>query len=160
MASPLHPAPAMYKAGRRRGGLGRRRSEGGFSFAELVVTLSMAGVLLTIGALSLGSLSAAFSLDSGSRSVAMAFSQARVFAISRARSITVTFGSSSFVLRDTQLNKQLMRGDVPVPVTMQASGVATFLPLGTVATPVVVTLDRNGETRQVRVGLTGEVEML
>ena len=155
----LHPLPAMYKAGRRHGGLGRRRSEGGFSFAELVVTLSMAGVLAAIGALSLGSLSAAFSLDSGSRTVAMAFSQARVFAISRARTVTVTFGSSSFVVRDTQLDKELLRGSVPAPVTMESNGVASFSPFGTVAAPVVVTLARSGETREVRVGFTGEVEI-
>jgi len=125
----------------------------------LVVTLSMAGVLIAIGALSLGSLSAAFSLDTGSRIVAMGFSQARVFAISRGRTTTVTFGSSSFVVRDTQLNKDLLRGQVPEPVTMEATGVAAFSPLGTVSSPVEVTLDRNGETRLVRVALTGEVEL-
>jgi hypothetical protein len=42
---------------------------------------------------------------------------------------------------------------------METNGVASFSPLGTVAMPVVVTLDRNGETRQVRVGLTGEAEI-
>ena len=149
----------MYKAGRRLGGLGRERSEGGFSFAEVVVTLSMAGVLATIGALSLGSLSAAFSLDTGSRTVAMGLSQARVFAISRGRTITVTFGSSGFVVNDTQLNQALMHGEVPPPLTMTANGVAAFSPLGTVSMPVVVTLDRAGETRLVRVGFTGEVEI-
>jgi Tfp pilus assembly protein FimT len=149
----------MCKAVRRSGGLGRNRSEGGFSFAELVVTLSMAGVLIAIGALSLGSLSAAFSLDTGSRIVAMGFSQARVFAISRGRTTTVTFGASGFVVRDTQLNKDLLRGQVPEPVIMEASGVAAFSPLGTVSSPVEVTLDRNGETRLVRVALTGEVEV-
>jgi len=149
----------MYKAGRRSGGLGRRRSEGGFSFAEMVVTLSMAGVLAGIGALSLGSLAAAFSLDGGARTVAMGLSQARIFAITRGRTVTVTFGSSSFVTRDVAVDKQLMSGAVPVPVTMEASGVVSFSPLGTVATPVVVTLDRNGETRLVSVGLTGEAEI-
>ena len=149
----------MYKAGRRSGGLGRKSGEGGFSLAELLVTFSMAGILVAIGALSLGSLSAAFSLDAGSRTVAMAFSQARVFAISRARTVTVTFGGTNFVVRDTQLDKELLHGSVPDPVTMETSGVATFSPLGTVATPVVVTLDRNGETRLVRVGFTGEVEI-
>jgi prepilin-type N-terminal cleavage/methylation domain-containing protein len=149
----------MYKAGRRSGGLGRKRWERGFSFAELLVTVSMAGILLAVGALSLGSLSTAFSLDGGSRAIAMAFSQARVFAISRARTVTVTFGSSEFTVRDTQLNKELLHGSVPKPVTLVSSGVATFSPLGTVASPVVVTLDRNGETRLVRVGFTGEVEI-
>lgn len=160
VASALHPEPAMFKAGRRSGGLGRRRSsEGGFSFAEMVVTLSMAGVLAGIGALSLGPLSAAFSLDTGSRTVAMGFSQARVFAISRGRTVNVTFGSGGFVVRDTQLNQDLMHAEVPAPVTMEATGVASFSPLGSVSTPVVVTLDRNGKTRLVRVGFTGEVEI-
>ena len=119
----------------------------------------MAGVLLAIGALSLGSLSAAFSLDAGSRTVAMAFSQARVLAISRARTVTVTLGGANFVVRDTHLDQELLRGSVPDPVIMETSGVASFSPLGTVATPVVVTLDRDGETRVVRVGFTGEVEI-
>jgi Tfp pilus assembly protein FimT len=151
----------MYKAGRRSGGLGgrRREGEGGFSFAELLVTLSMTSVLLAIGALSLGSLSTAFSLDAGSRTVAMAFSQARVLAISRARTVTVTFGSTDFTVHDTQLNTELHHGSVPEPVTLASTGVATFSPLGTVASPVVVTLDRNGETRLVRLGFTGEVEI-
>ena len=150
----------MYKAGRRSGGLGGKRSwERGFSFAELMVMLSMAVILVSIGALSLGSLSAAFSLDSGCRTVAMAFSQERVFAISRARTVTVTFGSSSFVVRDTVLDKELLHGSVPAPVTMQSDGVASFSPFGTAAAPVVVTLDRNGETRLVTVGLTGEAEI-
>ena len=149
----------MYKAGRRSRRLGRRRWDEGFSFAELVVTLSMAGVLCAIGALSLGTLSAAFSLDTGSRTVAMGLSQARVFAISRGRTVTVTFGSSNFVVTDTQLNQALMHGSVPEPVTMEATSAAAFSPFGTVGTPVVVTLDRNGETRMVRVGFTGEVEI-
>jgi hypothetical protein len=148
----------MYRAGQRSGTLGRGWQEG-FSFAELVVTLSMAGVLCAIGALSLGTLSAAFSLDTGSRTVAMGLSQARVFAISRGRTVTVTFGASNFIVEDTQLDQALMHGDVPPPVTMEATGVAAFSPLGTVATPVVVMLERSGETRHVRVGFTGEVEI-
>ena len=48
---------------------------------------------------------------------------------------------------------------MPDPVTIESTGVASFSPLGTVSTPVVVTLDRNGETRLVRVGFTGEVEI-
>jgi hypothetical protein len=124
-----------------------------------MVTISMAGILLAVGALSLGSLSSAFSLDGGSRAVAMACSQARVFAISRGRTVTVTFGSNHFTVRDTQLNQELLHGSVPEPVTLSSNGVATFSPLGTVVSPVVVTLDRNGETRLVRVGFTGEVEI-
>jgi hypothetical protein len=44
-------------------------------------------------------------------------------------------------------------------VTITTTGAATFSPLGAVANPVVVTLDRSGETRQVRVGFSGEVEI-
>ena len=111
----------MHEAGRRSGGLGRRSGERGFSLAELVVTFSMAGILVAIGALSLGSLSAAFSLDAGSRTVAMAFSQARVFAIARARTVTVTFGGTNFVVRDTQLDRELLHGAVPDPVTIETT---------------------------------------
>ena len=149
----------MYKAGRRSGGLGGRRWQAGLSFAEAMVTLSLAGVVAGIGVVSLGSLTASYALDNGSRTVAMALGQARVFAIARGRDVTVTFNSSHFVAHAAGSSETLLSGEVPSPVTMATTGAATFSPLGTVGNPVVVTLDRSGETRQVRVAFSGEVEI-
>jgi hypothetical protein len=129
------------------------------SFAEVVVALGMATVVVAVGSLSLGSLGAFFSLDNGSRSLAMALSQARVFAITRGRDVTVTFGSTSFVAQTTGSTEPLISGELPSHVTLEATGAAAFSPLGTVATPVQITLDRSGETRHVHVRLTGEVEI-
>jgi len=149
----------MYKAGRRTGGLGGRRGQAGLSFAEAMVTLSLAGVLAGIGVVSLGSLTASFSLDNGSRTIAMALGQARVYAITRGRDVTVTFNSSHFVAHVAGMSQPVLSGEVPSPVTMESTGAATFSPLGTVDAPVVVTLDRSGETRLVRVAFSGEVDI-
>lgn len=140
-----------------------RRRHAGFTATEIVASLSAASVLAAIGVISLGTLSAVFSLDHGTRTVAMALSQARVNAISRGHVVTVTFGSSNFVARDTEVGDQgeiFLEGSVPHPVTMEASGQATFSALGTVANPVTVTLTRGGSTRQVQVALTGAVEIV
>ena len=149
----------MYKAGRRSGELGGRRREAGLSFAEAMVTLSLAGVIAGMGVVSLGSLTASFSLDNGSRTVAMGLNQARVFAITRGRDVTVSFNSSHFVAHPAGSSETLVSGEVPSPVTMAATGAATFSPFGTVDNPIVVTLDRDGETRLVRVAFSGEVEI-
>jgi Tfp pilus assembly protein FimT len=131
----------------------------GLSFSEAIVTLSLAGVVAGIGIVSLSSLTASFALDIGSRTVAMALNQARVFAITRGRNVTMTFSTSQFVAHAAGSSEPLVAGDVPEPVTITTTGAATFSPLGTVANPVVVTLDRSGETRLVRVAFSGEVEI-
>lgn len=122
--------------------------------------MSTLGILTAIGALSLGALSAAFGLDSGSRTLAMALSQARVFAITRGH--VVTFTPHGFTTHDAEVDADgqiLMSGEIPEPVQLEASGTASFSALGTVAMPVTITLDRAGDTRVVRVALTGEVSI-
>lgn len=130
--------------------------------AELLASISAMGVLVSIGALSLAPLTAAFGLDNGSRTVAMALSQARVFAITRAHVVQVSFTSHGFTMRDTEVDADgqiLMAGEMPNEVAIEASGTASFSALGTVAAPLTVTLDRAGDTRVVRVALTGEVSI-
>jgi hypothetical protein len=90
----------------------------------------------------------------------MALTQGRVSAINRGHVVVASFASSTFTVIDTQNgNEVLATGSLSPNLTLDATAPATFSPLGTVAAPVVVTLHRGADTRTVRVGLTGMVEI-
>lgn len=138
----------------------RRRRSGGYTLIELLTCLSTLTVLFAMGAPSLGTLSAAFSLDSSSRTVAMALAQARVAAITRGRAIDISFSAHGYEMVDPALGEDgqiVSKGELPRHVTVTASGEASFSALGTVDAPLAVTLGAGGKTRIVRLGLSGEV---
>lgn len=117
--------------------------------------------LLAIGAPSLGTMATRFTLDGGTRAVAMALSQARVSAITRGHPVSASFTTHGYTMTDTVLNANqiVVKGNVPAQVLISSTGTTTFTPLGTISTPLVVTLRRGDVTRFVRVGLTGEVQV-
>lgn len=124
-----------------------------------MVTTFVIGIMAA-SAPGLGALSTTFNLDNGTRTVAMALSQARVYAITRGHVVNVSFTSQSFTTTDTEAGSAvLMSGKLPAQLTVTASGPASFSPLGTVGAPVVVTVERATHTRTVRVGITGEVQI-
>jgi Tfp pilus assembly protein FimT len=136
--------------------------EAGFTLAEILGVIAAISVMTAISSLTLGTLSTKFSLDGSARTVAMALNQGRVYAITRAHVVSVAFTSGTFTTTDTQASggaAKLAGGALPSPLTVSGSSVVSFSPLGTVSTPFVATLTRGGNTRIVRVEVTGEVDI-
>ena len=133
--------------------------EKGFTLAEMLVTISVLGILSTAAAVGLGTLAPQFDLDNAARKVAMALNQARVQAITRGHSIVVTFGTNDFTITDGVNAETVATDQLPPHITVSAGSVATFTPLGTVTTPVTVTVSNSDHSRGVSVGLIGEVQI-
>ena len=68
--------------------------EKGFTLAEMLVTISVLGILLATTAVGLGTLAPQFDLDNAARKVAMVLNQGRVQAITRGHTTVVAFGTS------------------------------------------------------------------
>lgn len=136
----------------------RRRSAGN-TLMDVMASLSLVAILLGCGVLGLRAVAEAFSLDTGSRVLAMALTQARIHAISRGRVITTTFGTHTYRVADTETGEVLLAGDVPLFVTIASEGPVAYMPLGTVAGPVEITLRRHGAEQLLRVQLTGGIEV-
>jgi prepilin-type N-terminal cleavage/methylation domain-containing protein len=139
----------------------RAARDGGYTLLELITCLATMGILVAIAAPSLGPISAAFKVDNGSRTIAMALAQARVAAITRGHQIDVSFTSQGFTMTDPVVGGGyvVIKGDLPAPTTLTASGTTSFTPLGTVTAPLAVTVHSVGRQRVVRLGLAGEVEI-
>lgn len=128
----------------------------------MVVTFSVLAIVVSVGTSSLGALSTRFSLDNGTRTVAMALNQARVYAITRGHVVNVNFTTHGFSSTDTQAaagSQGLIAGEVASPVTLSASGPVSFTPLGSVGSPFAVTVYRGTDTRTISIGLAGEVDI-
>ncbi len=136
-----------------------RRRPGGSTLMDLMASLSLMSILLGCGVLGLRAVAEAFSLDTGSRVLAMALTQARMYAIARGRVVRTTFGTHTYRVADTETDEVLLAGDVPLFVTIASEGPVAFMPLGTVATPVEIVLRRHGAEQIVRIQLTGGIEV-
>jgi len=144
--------------------------EKGFTLAEMLVAISVLGILLAATAVGLGTLAPQFDLDNGTRKVAMALNQGRVQAITRGHTMVVTFGTNDcpagrvcFTITDDVADERVATDQLPLHITVSvvtpADGAATFTPLGTVTVPVAVTVSNSGHSRGVTVGLIGEVQI-
>ena len=133
--------------------------EKGMTLIELMVALAMLGILLPMAAVSLGSLAPKFDLDNAARKTVMVLNQARVQAITRGHTVVVTFGADTFLLTDITNHETVAEGEFPSDITISAEDDATFTPLGTVTVPVTVTVSNSENSRDVSVGLTGEVQV-
>ena len=127
---------------------------------EMLVAMGMFGILATAAGVGLGQMAPKFNLDNGARMMAMALTQARTLAITRGHIVEVTFDSHSFTITDTVADEVVAAGQLSTQITMAGDSAASFTPLGTVSTPLDITLSNGGETdRVVRVSLTGEVQI-
>ena len=73
--------------------------------------------------------------------------------------MVVTFGADTFLLTDITNHETVAEGEFPSDITISAEDDATFTPLGTVTVPVTVTVSNSENSRDVSVGLTGEVQV-
>lgn len=122
--------------------------------------MSALSVLAAIAAPSARDVSVALALETESQRIAMALAQGRVSAINRGHIVAASFDDGGFLVVDTQAgNEVVAAGTLSSMVTVEATGSALFSPLGTLYTPIVVTLHRGDATRVVRAGLTGTVEI-
>ena len=133
--------------------------EKGFTLAELLVAVGVLGLLTTIAAVGLGTLAPQFDLDNAARKVAMALNQGRVQAITRGHTMVVTFGTNDFTITDGVNAETVATDQLPPHITVSADGDATFTSLGSVTTPVTVTVSNSDHSRDVSVGLIGEVQI-
>ena len=130
----------------------------GFSVIELLVGLSILSLLLGIAATTLGSLAPKFELDNTVRSVAMALNQGRSQAITRGHIVDVTFAAHSYEITDATDGDAVLATDaLSTIVAVSASDVVTFTPLGMAAAPTTITVSNDSYSRNVEIGITGEV---
>jgi prepilin-type N-terminal cleavage/methylation domain-containing protein len=139
-------------------GLANRRQRG-FTVAEIMVAMGVFGILTASAVGSLGNLAPSFNLDSAAHITTMALNQARVQAITRGHNMVVTFGPNSFTITDEVNDKTVATGQLPPHITVSTANTPTFTPLGTAATPLTVTVSNGSNSRNVSVGLTGEVQL-
>src|SRR5262245_15789951 len=138
--------------------------EKGFTLTEMLVTSSVLGILLAAAAVGLGTLAPQFDLDNAARKVAMALNQGRVQAITRGHTMVVAFetndeGAIAFTITDSVDDEVIATDTFPPHITVSADGDATFTSLGTVTAPVIVTVSNSDGSREVSVGLIGEVQI-
>lgn len=124
-----------------------------------MVTLGLGAVLISLAAVSLGRLAPAFNLDNGTMTTAMVLKEARMQAISRGHTVTVTFEDNDFTVTDSADGNILDRGAVPSSVSVAAGGAISFSSLGIAASPLTVTVSNSAGSRYVNVELIGEVQV-
>ena len=138
--------------------------EKGFTLTETLVAISVLGILMAAAAVGLGTLAPQFDLDNATRKVAMALNQGRVQAITRGHAMVVAFaaddeGAIAFTITDNVDDETVATDTFPPHITVSADSDTTFTPLGTVTAPVTVTVSNSDGSREVRVGLIGEVQI-
>ena len=134
-------------------------TERGFTLVELMVTLGLGAILISLATLSLGHLAPAFNLDNGTMTTAMVLKEARMQAISRGHTVTVAFENNDFTVTDSVDGSTLDQGSVPSSVSVEAGGAVSFSPLGVAASPVTMAVSNSAGSRNVNVELIGEVQV-
>ncbi len=134
-------------------------AERGFTLVELMVTLGLGAILISLATLSLGHLAPAFNLDNGTMTTAMVLKEARMQAISRGHTVTVAFEDNDFTVTDSVDGSTLDQGSVPSSVSVEAGGAVSFSPLGVAASPVTMAVSNSAGSRNVNVELIGEVQV-
>jgi prepilin-type N-terminal cleavage/methylation domain-containing protein len=132
-----------------------RHPHAGFSLLELILACALFGLLALAASSTLGQLATQFALDNGTRTAAMGLHQARIQAITRGRTMLVTFGAAAFTVTDQVSNQTVATIWLPSHATLSASSNMVFTPLGTVTAPVAVTVRSGKYSRTVSVGLMG-----
>jgi prepilin-type N-terminal cleavage/methylation domain-containing protein len=133
--------------------------EKGFTLAEMLVAISVLGILTAAAAVGLGILASQFDLDNAARQVSMVLSQARIQAVTRGHRMVVSFGEGEATITDATDDEDIATQTFPSHITVSASSDATFTPVGTTTVPVTVTVSHGDGSRDVRVGLLGEVQI-
>ncbi len=127
---------------------------------EVLVTLAILAILISMTSVTLGSLAPKFNLDNGSRLTAMALLQAKMQAVTRGRSISVAFDSDGFSVFDTaEPTDVLSELDMPTGVSLTTNGDVVFTSLGSVTFPRSIAVSNGQNYRIVSVGFTGEVQV-
>ncbi len=127
---------------------------------EVLVTLAILAILISMTSVTLGNLAPKFNLDNGTRLTAMALLQAKMQAVTRGRSISVAFDSDGFSVFDTREPADVLSElDMPTGVSLTTNGDVVFTSLGSVTFPRSVTVSNGQNYRIVRVGFTGEVQV-
>lgn len=123
----LFPQPSPLLTESRATGLARR-SQRGFTMLEILVVMSISGLLLGVGRVTLGQAAPQFALNDATRTSLMAINQARVRAITRGHNVTLNFGSDSYTISDAG-GAVAATQNLPGSVTGYSSALI-FTPLG------------------------------
>ena len=134
--------------------------EKGFTVAELLVAISMLGILLAAAAVGLGTLAPQFDVDNGTRQVGMVMSQARIQAITRGHRVVVALGEEGATVTDETEHQEIATQTFPPHISITANKEAVFTAVGTITDPdVVITVSNSQSSRNLRIGLIGEVQI-
>jgi prepilin-type N-terminal cleavage/methylation domain-containing protein len=136
-----------------------KQRNAGFTLVEVIMAAVIFGILVLIGGSTLGKLAPQFALDNGARTVAMALIRAKVQAITQGRAMDVTFDSNAFSITDSESGNLIAEGHLPSQVQLSGDDTFTFTPLGTATDDRILTVSSAGSSRNIHVGLIGEVQI-
>jgi type IV fimbrial biogenesis protein FimT len=138
----------------------QKHSIAGFTMTEILVTMSVAGILMAIATPRFYALLPSIRVASAARQVATDLQLARMRAISQHVNQTVAFNTSTatytFGTADTRNLSQLYPGTT---ITSVSAGNPTFTTTGTAAAQTTITLSNGGVTKQVLVATIGRVNI-
>lgn len=143
-----------------RVGWRRRAPAGGFSLLELMVVVSVVGLLLGVALPKFNRLRDVMSVEQATTLVAGELRRARAEAVKRNRPVTLTVtGSSYSIALASAPTSPLFTGFIPGGVTVLATGPVTFRPFGPPTAVATISLSRPSVpgTRQVVVETGGAI---
>jgi Tfp pilus assembly protein PilE len=144
-----------------RSGHPDRKNRGGFSVAELLITVSLFGLLVTVGFSGFKSFQHHTRTNNAIRTVTSAFNTARYRAIEHNKSIRVSLENNRLVLKLKKGEEWLPYLDFQLPpgqaATMNASPV--FFPTGYASPLCTVTIKNSRDEHRITISIAGRIKV-
>jgi type IV fimbrial biogenesis protein FimT len=132
------------------------QTHGGFSLVELMVVISLLGLLIAIGVPSILGFMRSTRLAGAETMLEADFHYARAVANSQRRTCQVRFSGDSYVVVQIAANDTLLRRTMPRGVACAATDTATFYAWG-LTDPVTVTMSDADKTRILNLSTNGSI---
>jgi prepilin-type N-terminal cleavage/methylation domain-containing protein len=138
-------------------------SQRGFTVAEMMVTVAAVGILLSAASATLGKLGPQFTLDNAARTAAITLNRAKTMAVTRGDNTFVWIGYGYCVVWTVDPDdwewEVLYDQSFSQKIAVSGQQWFVFTPLGSTDDPGTLTLSNGQYSRNVTVGLIGEVDI-
>jgi type IV fimbrial biogenesis protein FimT len=133
------------------------RMHGGFSLVELMIVISLFGVLVAIGVPSILGYMHSARINGAATTLEADFHYARSVASSQRRTCQVRFSGGSYVLLGVAAGDTILRRTLPGGMTLASTDTATFYAWG-LTDPVTVTMSDHGKTQILALASNGSID--
>lgn len=139
----------------------RNLNSAGFTVGEMMVAISILGILVAIGMPAFTRTLPGLRLSDAARQVATELQHVRMKAIAQGIAQQISFSSSSYILQRCNGACTNDSGNIALPegITVTASTAPQFQPRGTVTTATTITLSNGTEQKFVCVKTIGRVNI-